>query len=140
MTGYVVILAGGDRPGSAPPELTRAGRALIAERAGLDTAAARAQAGAAIAVAWTVAMAAARDHYRPRAAYVVDDETEAARLAELLTAEVDPAWYLTASDPLHQATSAWQLARATADGYARAAAAQPGYVVTAEIAEDGEGG
>jgi hypothetical protein len=137
VTGYVVILAGGDQPGSAPPPLTEVARAVIAEQAGIGWPQDRDAAARVMGHTWTAAMNAAREHYRPRAVYVVGDETEAARLAGMLSEEVDPAWYLAAADPLHEAISAWQVARATATGYAQAAALQPGYVVTAPIAEDG---
>jgi hypothetical protein len=103
MTGaYVVILTGGALPGQEAPEADRVDidvslqRAELAIRTVAEDALARKVAAAAFRHGYE---RGARDH-RVVAAYVVDGEDDAARFAEFVTREIDPAYVTAGRSPL----------------------------------------
>lgn len=107
----VVILTGGALPMSDPDgphpheielALERSGAAAIPDA--LEAHLARRIAGEAFLVGWH---AAAKEH-RVVQVYVIDDGPEAARFAEFITREVDPAYVRRAASPVAELLAAWE--------------------------------
>ena len=101
---YVVILTSGALPGQETPQPGRIDIDLALQRSGLAV-----RTDAEDALARKVAAVAfrhgyergARDH-RVVAAYVLDGEGTAARFAEFVTREIDPAYVTVARSPLDE--------------------------------------